>query len=208
MTALPLTFAGDEAGDTGFRFNRGATRYFVMALISTRRPETLREALRRLRQNNSLPAGYEFSFHDTTSRRLPDALSQTLQRLDFQVWAVVVDKKQLTDSFLAMPSRSFYVFFVTEVIQLIPKAEREEATLLLDEFDRSGKTLAELKRVLKLRGIRRGFRKIRPVRSRSEDLVQIADWVAGSILRRYAKQDDRAYRVIEPRVQVLLDFQA
>jgi len=139
---------------------------------------------------------------------LPDALSQTLQRLDFQVWAVVVDKKQLTDSFLAMPSRSFYVFFVTEVIQLIPKAEREEATLLLDEFDRSGKTLAELKRVLKLRGIRRGFRKIRPVRSRSEDLVQIADWVAGSILRRYAKQDDRAYRVIEPRVQVLLDFQA
>jgi hypothetical protein len=41
MTALPLTFAGDEAGDTGFRFNRGATRYFVMALISTRGPETL-----------------------------------------------------------------------------------------------------------------------------------------------------------------------
>ena len=73
MTALPLTFAGDEAGDSGFHFNRGATRYFVMALIGTRRPETLQEALRQLRENNSLPAGYEFSFHDTTSRRLRDS---------------------------------------------------------------------------------------------------------------------------------------
>jgi len=208
MISSAFTFAGDEAGDVSFRFERGATRYFVMAIIGARQPEVLREALRQLRKRRNLPAGYEFSFHDTTSWRLRDALSQTLQRLDFQTWAVVVDKKQLTDSFLAMPPRSFYVFFATEVVRLIPEAEREGATLLLDEFDRSGKTLADLKKVLKLRGIRRGFKKIRPIRSRSEDLVQIADWVAGSILRRYARQDAQAYWVIEPKVQVLFDFQA
>ena len=176
-----------------------------MALIGTRQPETLREALCRLRQRHNLPAGYEFSFHDTTSLRLRDALSQTLQRLDFQVWAVVVGKKRLSDSFLAMQPRSFYVFFATEIIRLIPEVEREGATLLLDEFDRSGKTLAELKKVLKLRGIRRGFKKIKPVRSRSENLVQIADWVARSILRRYVKQDGRAYWSIEPKIQKLLE---
>lgn len=207
MIAPALTFAGDEAGDVSFRFDRGATRHFVVALIGTRQPETLREALRHLRQDNSLLADYEFSFHDTTSQRLRDAFSQTLQKLDFRVWAVVVDKKQLTGSLLAMPSRSFYVFFTTEVIQLIPETEREGATLFLDEFDRSGKTLADLKKVLKLRGIRRGFKKIRALRSRSEDLVQIADWVAGSILCRYARQDIRAYQVIEPRMQVLFEFQ-
>jgi hypothetical protein len=112
----------------------------------------------------------------------------------------------LPDAFLAMQPRAFYVFFVTEVIRLIPESEREGSILLLDEFDRSGKTLAEVKRTLKLRHIRRGFKRIRVRRSRSEDLVQIADLVAGAVLRRYAKGDDRAYRIFEPKIQVLLEF--
>jgi hypothetical protein len=159
-----------------------------------------------LRRQYSLLPQYEFSFHNTTSTRLRTALWETLPRLDFRVWAVVVDKRRLPDAFLAMQPRAFYVFFVTEVIRLIPESEREGSILLLDEFDRSGKTLAEVKRTLKLRHIRRGFKRIRVRRSRSEDLVQIADLVAGAVLRRYAKGDDRAYRIFEPKIQVLLEF--
>jgi len=206
MPNTALTFAGDEAGDTGFRFDRGATRHFVIAIVGTSQPDTIREALQRLRRQNNLPSQYEFSFHNTTSSRLRTALWETLPRLDFRVWAVVVDKGQLPDAFLAMHPRALYVFFVTEAIRLVPEPEREGGILLLDEFNRSGKTLAEVKRTLKLRHIRRGFKKIRACRSYSEELVQIADLVAGAVLRRYAKGDDRAFRIFEPKMQVLLEF--
>jgi len=201
-----LIFAGDEAGDASFRFDRGATRHFVIAIVGTSQPDRLRGALLRLRREYNLPPQYEFSFHNTTSTRLRRVLWETLSQLDFHIWAVVVDKRRLSDAFLAMQPRTFYVFFTSEAIRLIPEQEREGGVLLLDEFDRSGKTLAEVKRTLKLRHIRRGFKKIRACRSRSEDLVQIADLVAGAVLRHYAKGDDRAYRVFEPKIQVLLEF--
>jgi hypothetical protein len=206
MSNDALTFAGDEAGDTSFRFDRGATRHFVIALIGVSQPDTLREALRRLRRQCNLSSQYEFSFHDTTSARLRTALWEMMPQLDFCIWAIIADKKRLSDAFLAMQSRSLYVFFATEAIRLIPEPEREGGILLLDEFDRSGKTLAEVKRTLKLRNIRRGFRKIRACRSHSEDLVQIADLAAGSILRRYARGGNRAYWALEPKIQVLLEF--
>ena len=201
-----LTFAGDEAGDTSFRFDRGATRHFIISLVGTNQPDTLREALRQLRRQRNLSSRYEFSFHDTTSTRLRTSLWEILPQLDFRIWAIIADKKRLPDAFLAMQPRDLYVFFATEAIRLIPEPEREGGILLLDEFDRSGKTLAEVKRTLKLRHIRRGFKKIRACRSRSEDLVQIADLTAGSILRRYAKGSNRAYSALEPKIQVLLEF--
>ncbi len=201
-----LVFAGDEAGDTSFRFDRGATRYFVIAIIGTSQPDTLRETLRQLRRQYNLPSQYEFSFHSTTSTRLRMALWETLPQLDFRIWAVIIDKKQLPDAFLAMQSRTLYVFFITEAIRLISEPEREGNILLLDEFDRSGKTLAEMKRTLKLRHIRRGFKKIRTCRSYSEDLVQIADWTAGTMLRRYTRRDNRGYQILEPKIQALLEF--
>ena len=206
MPNSAVVFAGDEAGDASFRFDRGATRHFVIAIVGTGQPDTLREALRQLRRQYNLPPWYEFSFHNTTSTHLRTALWETLPQLAFCVWAVIADKERLPDAFLAMHPRAFHVFFTTEAIRLIPEPEREGSVLLLDEFDRSGKTLAEVKRTLKLRHIRRGFKKIRARRSRSDDLVQIADLVAGAVLRRYAKGDDRAYRALEPKVQVLLEF--
>ena len=196
-------FAGDESGDVSFRFDRGATSHFVIALIGTQQSERLRQALTDLRQQYSLPARYEFSFHGTTSRRLRTALFDTVARLDFRVWAVVVTKASLPHSFRVMPGRSFYVYMVTRVVESIPLDRRENATLLLDEFDRSGKTLADLKKALKLLDIHRGFKRIRSRRSHSDGLIQIADLAAGAILRCYAKQDDRAYRQLEPKVEVL-----
>ena len=45
---ITLTFAGDEAGDVSFNFEKGASRYFVPAFIATRQPDTLRDVLAQL----------------------------------------------------------------------------------------------------------------------------------------------------------------
>jgi len=206
MGNLILTFAGDESGDVSLRFDRGATRYFVVAIIGTLQPEVLRLGLRDLCQQRSLPVRYEFSFHRLTSAGLRVAVWNLLQGLDFRVWAIVVDKARLPDSFHVMPGQSFYVFFVTEVVRLIPEHERQGATLLLDQFDEAGRAITALKRTLTARGIHHGFKRIRARRSRSEELIQIADLVAGAILRKYSGGDTEGYQVIASKIAALLEY--
>jgi hypothetical protein len=75
-----LTFAGDEAGDASFAFDKGASTHFVLALIATAQPDALRQALARVRDKRGLPAGYDvnrrpmYTTHDrlmyTTRSRL------------------------------------------------------------------------------------------------------------------------------------------
>ena len=63
MSGVVYTFAGDEAGDVSFRFDRGASRYFVMALVGTPAPAQLRQTLDRVRSQQHLPVDFEFKFH-------------------------------------------------------------------------------------------------------------------------------------------------
>jgi len=202
----PLTFAGDESGDVSFTFDKGASRYFVVAFIGATQPDELRNALVKLRMARNLPAGYEFKFHRLSSRRLRTALWAALRPLDFQVWALVVDKRRLPDTIRVMLPCTFYVFFVGEAIKLIPEPQRDGTILWLDEFDRSGRTLFELKRTLNVRSIRYRFKSIKPVRSRSEDLVQVADLVAGAIHRRFSKGASDSYHELEAKIVALREY--
>ena len=206
MNLGPYQFAGDEAGDASFRFERGATRHFVVALIGTHEPDRLRQALDELRSQFHLPASFEFKFHRLSNRRLRRGLWDTLKLLDFHVWAVVAHKQRLPDTIRVMPSRTFYVYFVSEAILLIPEAMREGVPLWLDEFDRAGKTLAELKRAFGRRGLRYGFRRIRAVRSRSEGLVQVADVMAGAILRHYSRGESEGYQHLANKIVTILEY--
>ncbi len=167
----PITFAGDESGDVSFAFGKGASRYFVFALIATSQPDNIRQALADLRQQRNLSAQFEFKFHKLSAAALRQAVFSFLNTLDFQATVLYVDKYTLPDSFRVMTGQIFYAFFVSEIIRLIPEAEREGATLLLDQFDPAGRAIRELKRTLKRRQIRRGFKRIAHARSHSESLI-------------------------------------
>ena len=200
------TFAGDEAGHTSFNFEKGATRYFVVAFINTDEPDELRQAVTRFRQEHSLPKPYEFSFHEATGRGIRESFFVMLAEQVFNAWILVVDKAALPDLSRGLRGTDFYSFCVSELIKAIPADRKRGATLLLDEYDSAGKTLASLGRMMKARGINRGFKKIVVRRSQSEDLVQVADMVAGATLRQFAKNDDSHLRVIEERVDLLIRY--
>ena len=203
---LTFTFAGDEAGDVSFSFGKGATRYFVVAAIGTNDPDKLRSLLASLRTQAGLPAGYEFRFHSLTSFRLRQRVFTALSQADFESWAVVIDKTSLPDTFKVMPGLDFYLYFISELINLIPPEKRTGGTMILDEFGSPSLVRTELRRVLAVRGISRQFRRLVIKRSQSEPLIQIADLVAGAILRRDAKGDVRAYEIIEKKVKKVMEF--
>ncbi len=196
-----LTFAGDEAGDASFAFDQGASTHFVLALIATPQPDVLRQMLAGVRDRRGLPADYEFKYHKLSSTALRRAVFEALQTMDFAGWALTVNKTGLPAHWRALDAHSFYALLVAELIAQIPLAEREGSTLLLDQFDPRGKALLAVKRALKRRGIRRGFQKMLNVRSRSEPLVQVADLVAGSILRYVAHGDAECLDYIQDRLR-------
>jgi hypothetical protein len=203
---LTLTFAGDESGDVSFSFDKGASRYFVVAVIATAAPELLRRLLADVRERSGLPAQYEFSFNALSSAPLRRRTFEALAEADFEGWAVVVDKTTLPDSFRVMRRLDFYLYFVTELVRLIPADKREGATLILDEFGSPAQVRTELRRFMTIRDIPRHFKRIQVRRSKSEPLIQVADLVAGAILRRDAKGQADAFDYIEKKLSQVLEF--
>jgi len=201
-----FVFAGDESGDVSLNFAKGASRYFVMAVIGTEEPDALRQMLARLRQTNHLPANYDFSFNALSARRLRERVFRALGEADFDAWAVIVDKTALPDIFRLTSSLDLYLYFVTEAIQLIPPARREGATLILDEFSPALDISAALRRFLKTRNIPRHFKRVLAKRSQSEPLIQVADLVAGAVLRRDAQGDSEAYDWVEKKIRQVQEF--
>jgi hypothetical protein len=199
-------YAGDESGDVSFAFAHGASDYFVIALIRTNEPDEVRSALAVLKKAYSLPEAFEFSFHGITSERLKERVLNALNELPLTAWAMVVNKHTLSEPFHAMPRRTFYLFFLTELIRSIPENERARSILLLDEFDRGEQVLADLGKMFKARNIHRGFKKIKTKRSQSEPLIQCADLIAGSVLTRYEDGEMRYWRLLRGKFIQVLEY--
>ncbi len=203
---LTLTFAGDEAGDVGFNFHKGASRYFVATLIATAAPELLRQLLADLREKSALPPTYEFKFHSLSSTALRERVFSALAPADFEAWAIVVDKTTLTDAFKTMNGLEFYLYFITELLSNVPARKRENATLILDEFGSTPNMRIELRRIMDARGMPRHFKRVFIRSSAREPLIQVADLLAGAILRRDAKNDTGAFERIAMKMTRVIEF--
>jgi hypothetical protein len=163
--------------------------------------------LAQVRASRGLPASYEFKYHKLSGAALRRTIFETLRAMDFAAWALIVDKTALPAYWQALDARSLYVLLAAELIIQVPLEEREGAILLLDQFDPAGKALLALKRALKRRQIRRGFRKMINVRSRSEPLVQVADLVAGSILHHVSRGDVETLDYIRDQLRLIYRFE-
>ena len=207
MTMETFTFASDESGDVSLSFGKGASRYFVVAAIGTLQAQALRQALADTRRDLKLRADYEFGFNTmAASARLRRGVFSALRNADFEAWALVVDKTTLPDVFRGMRRVDFYLYFVTELLEVIPADQREGSTLILDEFGGEPALPLELRRYMKRRGIPRHFSRVLTKRSKSEPLIQVADLVAGAVFRRDARGDAEAYETIEGKLQRVVEY--
>ena len=204
---LTFTFAGDESGDASFKFKKGASRYFVVAVIATQNPDALREQLAEVRQKAHLPQGFDFHFNSLASEKLRTLLFETLRNADFEVWAMIVDKTVIPEPVALFASGlDFYLYCVSELIRQIPLEKRAKGTLILDEFGYPKHTRNELKRIMRTRKIKHGFRRISMRRSQSEALIQVADLVAGAILRRDSHKQNQAFDMISNKIVKLAGY--
>lgn len=204
---LTFTFAGDEAGDFSFKFEKGASRYVVIVVIATPEPDALRELLSNIRKENRLSPSHEFGFHNISSAQFRQRIFTSLRSANFEAWALVANKTTLPEVFRLFTSGlDLYTFFVSEVVNHIPPEKRAGGTLILDEIGYPEQTRDELKRTFKKRNIKHGFNRISMRRSKQESLIQIADLIAGSILQRDSRNQSEAYDLIAGKIVELIEY--
>ncbi len=200
---ITFTFAGDEAGDVSLNFTKGASRYFVPAFIATQKPDRLREKLAELRQTLRLSETHEFKFHKMTSTEIRNQVFSALAHADFQAWGLIVDKTRLPKIFETTESIEIYTHFITELLGIIPSELQRDATLILDEFGSTPDLRTELRRTMTKRQMPRLFKRVIVRSSHKEPLIQVADLVAGAIMRRDSQNDADAFDMISRKIKRL-----
>lgn len=204
---ITFTFAGDEAGDVSLNFTKGASRYFVPAFIATQTPDQLREKLAELRQTLRLSETHEFKFHKMTSTKIRNEVFSALAQADFQAWGLIVDKTRLPKIFETTESIEIYTHFITELLGFIPSQLQKDATLILDEFGSTPDLRTELRRTMTKRQMPKLFKRVIVRSSHKESLIQVADLVAGAIMRRDSQNDADAFDMISRKVKRLELYQ-
>lgn len=180
----------DESGDTGFKLTRGSSSHFVMAMVifdDEAVAEEASAAIRALREELRVRSEFKFA---KSHAHVKDAFFDCVCHYRFRVRALVVDKSVVYSGNLRTRKELFYNYFVKLLLEH-DNGRLADARIKIDgSGDRHFKN--ELNVYLRHQLHRGQVRSIKFAESHRDDLIQLADMVAGAILRSY-RSDDRAH---------------
>ena len=184
---MPKYLFLDWSGDVGFKFGRGSSEYLVPTLVSVDNYGQVREGLRRLRKNLGLPPHFEFHYNQTHPR-FRAAFFAELSAMPFQAGVLIVHKPSLPFAVTKMREQERLGIFVANLILRV-EPDLIEKSLLLVDGQRKDTALAQgirvaIARALERSGRPRRLRKVKTRPARSEDGLQIADMIAGTVVSR------------------------
>lgn len=177
----------DESGDPGFKLARGSSSHFVVAMVifdDYAEAERTGAAIHELRARLHVKSEFKFSkSHDNVR----DAFFECVCAHRFKVRALVVDKSAVYSGELRARKMSFYNYFVKLLLQHDNGALCNARIKIDGSGDRSFRN--ELNSYLRRQLAADKIRSVKFADSSRDSLVQLADMVAGAILRSYRTED-------------------
>jgi hypothetical protein len=201
----------DDSGDPGFKLGSGSTPYFVIACVIFDDLQVAADAataIRAARIQLGFKREYEFKFNKLNKSNRK-AILAIAAAYDFRVRAIVVDKAQVRSHEMRTKPDSFYNFVIKEALS--SDDTLEDAKVRLDGH--SGREYKRQAVACFRREINSKSHKIsdfRYVDSTKNDLIQLADLVAGAINR--SKQQDKTdhleyIAILKDRIEEIWDFE-
>lgn len=198
----------DESGDAGFKLARGSTPHFVVAMVifddfkEAERTSAIIEAAR-----TSLRIKTEFKFNKC-SAQVKDGFFAAVAGCRFTVHALVVDKSTIYSDYLRENKGRFYNFFVKSLLKHDSGALIGARVKIDGSGDREFKR--ELGAYLKREAGEGKIDSVRFAESHRDNLIQLADMVAGAIARSYREGDrnehDRWRKMLNSKVRNIWNF--
>ena len=197
----------DEAGDSGFKFDRNSSRYLIIAILLVDDPAGLNRLVEQLRLELGMRPHDELKFNSAKPRARQQFCSM-LAETETSIYALVADKPRLIVPHRMTPD-GFYREQLRRALEMTAPDLRD-ARLVIDESVTSRRwqqeTAALIRQALN-RGPERRLRDVRFKRSRSDVALQAIDMVCGAISahvegkRQPVLQDDRStgyVRLVHP----------
>lgn len=173
----------DESGCPGFKLTKGSTSHFVLAMVIFRdfsEAEKVSKIIETLRHEFRINPEFKFS---KTRADIKDKFFASVCGFDFLVRALVVEKQAIYKPKLRSDTDTFYNYFVKMLMQ-------HDNNILLNasvKIDGSGDKEFKhaLTSYLRKQVGENKIKKFKFVDSKSDNLIQLADMVAGAIARSY-----------------------
>jgi len=197
----------DEAGDLGF--TPRSSRTFVVAYVIIDSPERARVSMRRLKRSLRKKSSRLNEFkHSNDSPKVRKEVLRTISSIPMSAGAVVIDnnyvKKELRDK-----KEVLYNFLVSDKIaSSLLSSGASRAVLILDRCmskearDHFNDYFAK-KMAWKENELNRSCRivEIRHTHSYADPNIQIADYIAGALFRKFERGIDDEYVLIKGKIK-------
>lgn len=188
----------DESGDTGLKIEKGSSRYFVVGLVSFEENEealACDQRIELLKRELKLPEGFEFKFSKLRKDQRIKFFEAVLP-YSFFYYAIVINKdptKLYGDGFKI--KESFYKYACSLVFENA-KPFLKDAIIIIDGSG-SREFKQQLKTYLRKRISTSIIQNVKIQSSHNNNLIQLADMVAGAIHRNFTNKGDKEiYRKI------------
>lgn len=201
----------DDSGDAGFKLEKGSSKHFVIACVifdDNLDAEETALKIKRLRRALKWRDDHEFKFNKT-NKQIRLAFLNEIKGCTFRIRAIVADKSVIRSPELRGSKNKFYNYMIKEVLSKSIGSIKNGSIRLDGHEDRAYKKAATT--YFKQQANPRGgvIKDMKFVNSKNDNLIQLADMVAGSILRttQPSKTDSNEYlKVIKKRVEDIWYF--
>ena len=190
----------DESGDLG---PRGST-HFVVAAAIVYDPHRLSRIIKKVRKNRmrkSLKALGELKANNTDDI-FKQRIYELIARSDTEIYATVIDKRKVRSD-LYRAKEKLYNYLCGLLIKLIAKS-REEIEIVLDQKSTNKATMEDIRSYI-WREVRQRWPNCRvSIHLRDSQFsppLQVTDFIAWAVYRKFSRQDSRWYDRIKARVK-------
>lgn len=179
----------DSAGNQG----SGGSRYIVFGFLSTPNPKILEKCIKQTREKFRVKKA-ELKFTNSTPEQREYILN-LLSKENIEIAYTYVDKKQYGTRNL-----SIYAAAMGIPPNGMRRKDYGKIILTIDKGDISPQAQDILCATLPTRN-GRAIKDIKIIDSREDKGLQVVDFVVGAIFRKYEKQDNRYYSIIESKIK-------
>jgi hypothetical protein len=196
----------DESGDTGLKIERGSSKYFVISLVLFEDNEeavSCDQRIQLLKRELRLPENFEFKFRRLRKDQRIKFFEAVLP-YSFFYFGIVINKEKLYGEGFKV-KESFYKY-TCSLVFANAKPHLKDAIIVIDgtgsrEFKRQLKTYLRKKIGTSI------IKKVKLQSSEKNNLIQLADMIAGAIYRSLSEKEDREiYRKMIGQKEIYVHF--
>ncbi len=184
----------DESGDTGRKINKGSSRYFVISLVifeDNQEAEKCDQRISLLRHELNRPSTFEFHFQNN-SKKIRLNFLEAVSRYNFSYFAVIIDKDPQKLYGPGFDDKDSFYKYACNMVFTNARPYLNQAIVVLDKSGSAGFRLG-LRRYLNKKGQDNQLNLIKTLKqqdSRSNNLLQLADYVSGIINRKAQNKNE------------------